>query len=861
MALTGGGSAGSEAYIRNTGNYIQVKPKTFLTLQGGSDSDSSAFIETLTGGTIYATTTSGDISLLGGVGATSAAYIASSGSDAANVTSGRDLILTGNSGATDSSAYIQTVSGLARIIGGRNVVLTGGSNVASKAFINSNSGNINLQADGYASLLGFSYIFSSTGDITVNPSGNLTLTGGSFLGSTAGIYNGIGGNITIGTSEDPIGDLTITGGDTASGDSSAYITAKGAGKKISIDAAKCVVSAGEGDVAHAYISGGSDVEVEIKAHSDEIALNGSMGGSGNSGQAFIDGKTIKVDAKTNVALNAGDGDVANAYIGYANAGLIDIDARTGGVSLLSDIGEESKAYILSAGNIEIDAPNGGVTLTASSGGASEAFIETSGTGTITIDSTGLDLTGGAAAATTAQAYIKAGNGNITITNEEGSGNINIKAGTGSAGSGEAYIETGGDITASCGGFIKLGDQGGDQRDVSRIEISSPGDITLKPKGDLIIEAGENDGTDAYIKTASGNIQIGDFTDSTVGPKGYIGALQLLGGGGDTSEAYIQNSGDGKSIKIAAASCEITAGDGDFSNAYITSDPDSTSSIDIRTNTGGVELNGGGSAGSEAYIRNVGYFVRVNPNTSLDLNGGSGDLSNAFIDTTTAGSVWVTTTTGDVNLSGGDGAESKAYIASSGTNNTEVRSGKDINLIGGSVDGSKVYIAPSGSGQTVVTSVKDIMIKGGADSIGADAYIESGSGAINVSHKGDMYIGLDPLVVGSVLSESRIKSTSGKITITSTGNLTIQGGNEADSFITTGGSAGIFINEGLSPTGTLAMSGGANDADGYITTTNASAPILLNFKDYNIFAGVSDGCDAYIQGVLVRLTSVIKGICI
>ena len=578
---------------------------------------------------------------------------------------------------------------------------------------------------------------------------------------------------------------------------------------IAITAGSLSINGGSGSDAYAQIGHGGD-NFGAQSHLSAASLGGD----------------IVVSGTTGVTLAGGTGSDAYTQIGHggADAFIQSTIAGTLGVS----------------GTVSVAASQGAIALTGGSGTAAYAQIGHGGV-LFTAGTTGT---------------LAISNGDITVTAQ---GNIALTGGDSGGGGGYAQIGDGGFD------FAEGSTAGGGPTVAGALSVSSSaGTISLSggngSSGEDYVQIG--DGGYAASGADSGNISIG-----------ASGGLSLTGGGGGDANAYAQ-IGHGGTFAVGSDSGDITIdiggalsldggagsgtyaqiGHGGFNSNDTAAAGDLTNSGTITVTAGSVSLLGG--SGSDAYAQ-IGH-------------GGDGSFfgANSGGAISDSGNISVTTTTGGITVTGGTNNNAYAQIGHGGANSFEdatagsimltgtitLGSAGVVDVIGGGMTGgassgdyaqighggfnsdSSGFATSIGNAGNITITAASVTLRGGSDPNGNpsnddhDAYAQIG-------HGGDQSFTVETTINGI--------SDTGNISITTSGGVTLQGGN--------GNSTYAQIGHGGFATGTNSFSSGTVTLGGTITistTTSAGNVSLSGGTGLNSYAQIGHGGDQAFLGSIV-----------
>jgi filamentous hemagglutinin family protein len=429
------------------------------------------------------------------------------------------------------------------------------------------------------------------------------------------------------------------------------------------------------DAGQSYIAIEADRDIEICAQ-DILHF---QSGDQNFAQVMVhhrEGSSkgdIKLNFKKMQMISKG------ADVGIENAASGSIYAN--GSHMLLDGQKESSFMVAEAGSIHL---NGSLECL---GGA---YIETKGKGTTISQIDGdviLKSTKDGASSLRAK-------GHKSDINLSGSGAILVEADHS-----DSYIEAQfGDIKINKTGNLEVIATNSDayiQAKNGSVECSSKEDIRVKGIGDnasiigfsgatftaqhVSLEGGESyeRNSESYIKTQ------GDLSGLSI----TADAIRLKGGSGEFASAYLKTSGDKSPITIKGH-LQVLGGIGQEAAAEIVTEGQSDISIFSKE---GVDLHGGVGSLSYAAIEGLGggnLVIRIDKDLSF-LGGDSTSYASSFISMNGAVDI---ESKGIVELRGGSGSgNTSAFINTTEMNNPITIKAKEVNLKGGDGAVSSAYI--------------------------------------------------------------------------------------------------------------------------------------------------------------------------
>ncbi len=811
LNITGGDGEDADAYILANGALIQnvTVQAGDITLQGNLDTvnnNSDAYIQAFSSDTTQTIAVSGgsDITLIGGNGDNERAQIlsgndqfisatgvisltgggaAGNGSYAEIRADGIQDILAGDTNNTGTALNVQGGSSTgnndyALIIGGTDGTSTQTiTTTQGDIILAGNAGNSSAAVDGTSTEFGAAIVNNGLAQtITLNGDGDLSLTGGTEADTAAAIQmTNIAGAqaITVGSTA---GNLTLNGG--TGEDAYALIRSQGTGatsQSIQVqdsialngNAATSSVTVNGQNIGAAIVSDGTQDIDTLTAGS--ISLTG---GTVDNSAALIT-TTTTGGAQTVTVNGAGDLNITGGVGNNSSAGILlvgdspqTVEVLLGDATLQGGAGDNSSAGIQLVGNglqtvtigNDTDDVNGDLTITGGSGTSAFAGIENTGTGiqVVNVDNNAT-LTGGTGEDSNAAIH-QSGSGDQTVvlggaTNNGGLGDLEVRGGNGLNAS--AYILANGATTQT-------------------VQVQQ-GDIRVLGNTDSAAN-----GSEAYIQSFSTTTtQIIDV-DGVAGD----GNIFVTGGTGDDERARIL-SGNDQDID-ASGVLVVRGGNGAGNGSFADVRADGIQDIAV-VNTNGdpvaIAVQGGTSIGSDDY--------------ALIIGGTDGTSTQT-----------ITTTVGDINLSGiqgnssapvdGSTTEFGAGIINNGLAQTITLNGAgDLILTGGTIDDSAALIEMTNTAATAVQVITvgatsgDLAMNGGT---GEDAYAlirSQGTGitggdiaqVINVqdnitlnANSATSSVAVDGESIGAAI----VSDGSQTIDTLTDGNITLTGGTVTDS---------------------------------------------------------------------------------
>ncbi len=491
------------------------------TLTGGSGATQAAAIYS-DNGPITLTNTSGNVSLLGGSATDSEAQISIAGGDlgqtdnlALNLSSG-NLVLTGNNAC---NAFISnTNAGTITLNVTGDINLTGGSGASlGNAFIYTLAGDITIAATSGSLALaagstGTAYITATTGNVAIEPVTNITLTGSSdieaYINAATAEYD-----VLINSNGTGHGALTLTGKSSISAPKDVKIYLAGAS----------TMTGGNAATRLAEIKSTSNGEVLI---SNSSGLFSIIGGSNAAGIARITAATgnLSLSSVGGITIKAA---AAPAYLNIGTSGTLTVSTTSGDITIGNAATSNALSYIRNtSGAITVNTTtSGNVYIYGGAGGTSHSYITTiagelngSIVGNLTLTSS-----------TAGEAYIKANVGNVDFSRVgavslSGSGNVSAYLDTSTAGydvlinkggtgygaltmTGKSSISAPKDVKIYLAGASTMTGGSGANEIAEIYAGSASGSLTLNSLGDINLIGGAGAGSDAKIRTGTGNLHI------------------------------------------------------------------------------------------------------------------------------------------------------------------------------------------------------------------------------------------------------------------------------------------------------------------------------------------------------------------
>ena len=771
-------SNGTTTVTTTNGDITLTGANNFKTL-AAHDADAAGNVLVSTSGALVLAgidddaggTLGGNLIVSAGGSVTQSAALKVHGSTAVGTTAG-DVTLTGANTIGTFSAHDSDAAG--------NVAITTGGALSLGAINNGSggtlAGNLTVVAGGAVTQSAAAKVAGTT---TVTTAGNVTLTAANTIDTFAAHASGASAAVSIATD----GALVLAGVDNGSGAALGNNLIVSAGGSVTQSAALKVggntaVGTTSGDITltgantiGAFSAHDSDAAGNISITTGgALALGAINNGSGGTlagdltviaGGAVTQGAALKVAGTTTVTTTSGDitltsGNTIGTFAAHDADAAGTVSITTGGALALAGIDNNAGGSL--AGDLNVIA-GGAVTQSAAAKVAGTTTVTTAGNVTLTAANT---IGTFAAHASGASAAVSIATGGALAL-------AGVDNGSGGSLGGNLIVSAGGAVTQSAA--LKVGG--------STAVGTTAGDITL---------AGSNTiGTfSAHDADAAGNISI------ATGGALSLGAIN--NGSGGTLAGNLTVSAGGAVTQSAAAkvagTTTVTAG----GNVTLTSANtigtfvahDSGAGANVSVTTGGALVLAGVDNGSGAALGG-----------NLTVNAGGAVTQSAAL--RVAGTADVTTTTGDITLTGSNSiAGFGAHDAGAGANvsittgGALVLSGVDNNA-GGAIGGILTVSAGGTVSQAGSTAVK----------VGGTTSATTTSGNISLGNSGNTFAGA-------------VAATGSSINIAATGNLNVTptlGG---------GGSLSLAANGGGTltiPAGTISTTGDVSLTAGGGLTTN------------------------------------------
>lgn len=841
ITLTSGAATGGTARILSSADKVSINmPLGTLTL--GSSGDSTASTSIIGGNSVAITTDvlsltstgdmqssissmNGDLDLTIGPGGMSLSAdgnlptsIQSTGTGNINIyaSDGALMQLSSNGLLPAAQAVITTGSGNIKMTAtstGNLVRLLFGNLKTSSAVFTSGGGSIDInfgKGSVYLGNISSDIPLDSSSSIYTNAGGNIQITAGSVWAFTASSrIAGTRANAEIYTNA-PNSSIAINSSDVrlksqgASADSipTIYTNATTGNNPITISCSTLLLEAGTNNLA-------------TNSYANISTVVGD----------------INITASTSIILNSGTAEFSYAQIASSDSGNIIINGP-GSISLMASSGVNSYAQILSSTgyiNIGSTTPASSIFLQGGSGTNSYAEIHTAASGDISLTGSSITLKAGDSS----------NNGSALISTDT-SGNIALKGhslsmfgGSSSSGIDLAEIVTNGtNNTIMCnftGPVTLMGGSGGSMDVnalITTVNATGNNSITIS-SGDLTLDTSSlasSDFSNAEISTSSGNITITATGDVLL--ENGIGQTNAL-----ITASGFPNGYGAVSIISSGSGFQLLGGDSEGSSLVAIETTDGGEmTIKLNSSNANVDIMGGAGSVSPAYIQTLaGGDITITQNGgSFDIEGGSGALSQGAVQTLAGGSISFLASGAGANilLRGGQGPTSDAWIqtSSTGTGNITIDS-QSLSLIGGESIGSATALIATGSG--LFTSALTIDVTN------------------LVSLKGGGSTGNDTATIEA------LGTTSNTMAFTA-GSVEMEGGtgfNSSSSILTTDSDLTIHLTKD-----TLSMKGGSGNVSNAIIATQTGGNVTINAPSANMsLHGGSSSNESYAV-VIPALTS-------
>ncbi len=268
-------------------------------------------------------------------------------------------------------------------------------------------------------------------------------------------------------------------------------------------------------------------------------------------------------------------------------------------------------------------------------------------------------------------------------------------------------------------------------------------------------------------------------------------VQLKGGSGTRSSFAMFSAGqkDGKGdVSITGGLVELVGGSGDLAGD-VRAAIHARGSIDISAQE--ILMTGGNALGIDSDSRAaLQTYEKGKMNLSLNnlaLNGGSGDVSSAVIETVEGGSIsLLSSRAGNFSMTGGSGEESfVGLLTSEGNITVSFPEGSSWNFQGGSSSGDSSVKIHSAHGNLSLKG-GDVLLQGGQGEGECTVEINTEKGNIFVSTEGsvNLFAG-DPS-----LASTAIYTSSGEVFIDSRGDIVLKATEESSSLFVSNGKHNI-----------------------------------------------------------------------
>jgi len=786
-----------------------------------------------------------------------------------------DITLTG--GAVTGAAIGSSSTGTAQINditinGGGNITLTAGAGSGVRIGASSGlvaGGNISVDATGNLSLTG-----NATNQATVQTNGNITLGATDTITVQDSIVNA-GGTLDItatnnlnviastaasninssGLQTISVGGITVQGAPSGT-NLSAQIYSTG-GQSITAGANGISISGGDGTGNYAKINQDGASALQTISTSGGLIAQGGGASSGSGNSAFIlqNGSGLQhvtanlidlmggggaTGTGNGASINTGTGSTASQQVDIGSGGLV-MQGGTGsagqnkaGLYVLADFSVNSGTVATQVINVtgggSIQATGGSNALNSPAGNTNNSGIYAAATGagssqTVAVSgSGGISLTGGPSGignlayiqSLTPIQTVTAGSGGIALVGDGGATGTNDKAmifqqhATGT----QSITVNGGGSIAMTGGTGDGGSNGGqilsNGTAAQSIIFTAPGSLLSLTAGTGSILSSATSANFVAIEATGGSQTIaGSITANNPN-------ITMTGGAsGGASPVGSTILGNNAIIRapvgpqtISAGSIQLDAGAGGI---------DSSATIQAPTQTitaSSVSINGGGTTGgfAGARIGGIGGFTPGPTNLSL------------------------TTTTGDVTLTGGSGSGVSIGSNSAGGVITDIiiNSGGDVTLASGTGGGARIGSPGSNvaGGNISVNAAGNLSLTGNATfqptirtndniTLGATNQIALQDATVNAG--GTLTVGAGGLSLLANTGAALLMSAGTQSITVNSGGLTLTGAggsatNNGAQIVQTDSSAtqSITVDGG----GNITLNGGAGSGNSNIASIDA-----------------------------------------
>lgn len=693
--------------------------------------------------------------------------------------------------------------------------------------------------------------------VTVNGGGSIILQGGSSAknasGSNQGSFAYIGseeGTQTIGFTAG--GNLSLTGG-----------------------------TVGSRNYALVYSTG---LAQSIAGASNITVTGGASGGTATDGNTgFINSGTgpQTISAGT-IALQGGGGgtlNLARILSGNTQSLTANSISLTGGAAG-GGLGTGNSAAVVTSGNQNISVGGGGLTLTGGGGTLTDNMAQvyqsgTTGTSqTITISGGGtLAMTGGSSAQTNvggsghgSRALLEA-DGDSQLIQFNSGGAIQLTGGTvGSRAFAEIYAKTGTQTISGApaitltggasGGFAGEGNTAGIYADAAAQTISatalalSGGASGIDNRAEIASQSDQTisvtNAPTVSIRARAGKAGLFAAGNQTVDITGAASANALTIGDASTAEvSFITGNNQIVTVGGGGQSGSITIGGGiaagKNSGIFNNSGTQTISTAGALTMTGGTAVGSGSTcavagSGACADIANTGTGLQSVSATTVNIQGGSGGVSNGAGIFVNGGPQQLTVGAGGLHLTGGTGTgENFASIGGNGANgqtltinvagnttldatNSTTGSSTFIGL-GGTGDLGSVTVNFIGSGNLTLTGSNVLATRAGA-AIGAGTNQTNATAAVSIQ-AADVILNAGTQA-GARFGHAAGADGPGDVNVVATGNIAFNSNGAVGSVVRTTGNVSLTTNGA----GKSISEGAASLVSGNALSVSAPAGITM-----------------------------------
>jgi filamentous hemagglutinin family protein len=551
-------------------------------------------------------------------------------------------------------------------------------------------------------------------------------------------------------------------------------------------------------------SGGQIVIAQSNGQNLSINASGNMlldTTSGNSANSILIGGTSST-GDLNINVNS----QLNAFADGFGAGLVVQGGGSGGLTRIV-VGNtttlQARADVVVRGaEVESDTNVGVITLQSSEGG-------------ITIEAAGNRL-----------ALVQGRRVNLDA-GDESLGNIKVLSGPGAS----ARVLAGDlGLSVNAGAEFRVDSSNAGVGQSARVDAINGGSMEVTAQGVQVVGGA---GANAQASISTSGLGTGSITINS----GSAG-VDIRTGSGNGSGATISSSGD---VSVSGGPVRILNGGAKNSNTGI------YAVGDVELNVDGLEISAalGGPALTTQYGIEAQGRVNVTSTGRIDVLGsGDADSSNviAWIRGTQGVNLSMTNSSnGSIDIRGGQGLNDRVLIESASGNIT-LTSASTLNVVGGAGDGATAMVNVFGAASLTAPS---IVLQSGSG-VNAGALVSAGTNVnadasvrltINNSNTTDSTTGISAagsvnLNVGdlflespdgrSTRSSSGVTATSGVLSITATGIVSLNGNASPASTLTTAilsGGSGVSIN---APS--ISLTGGFNAGNNVIIQSGGNTTL-------------------------------------